>query len=446
MPFGSVNLFSLQTVPLPGGQLMTAFIICLAAVNLIRMMLYLGGARAYTMRQARSKDRACPYQPTVSLVVPVHNEAVVIERTLDCLMEVDYAPLQIIVADDGSTDDTLERIYAYKRAHDPGDILQVFTQPNGGKADALNNAIRAMATGELVMCLDGDSVLTPDAVNKSVDYFRDPHIVATASNVNILPDRTLLGWVQRYEYILGYHSKKAHNVFNVEYLIGGVGSMFRRNVLDEVGLYDTNTMTEDIDLTMKIIAQKGNRTHRLAYAHDAITYTEAVPSFRSLVRQRYRWKYGRLQTFYKNYRLFFSKQKKHSVGLSWFFLPFLLWQEVLFLIEPLIVTVLIAVSIYYRSPWTLLPAMIIMSGYIIAAILWTVHLSRRDKALLALMAPLVCVFLYIVSVAEYIALMQAIARLPRLRKSISGEQVTWVSPERTAQLKGRRHLAEQVAA
>jgi hypothetical protein len=123
-----------------------------------------------------------------------------------------------------------------------------------------------------------------------------------------------------------------------------------------------------------------------------------------------------------------------------------MWQEVLFLIEPLIVTVLIAVSIYYRSPWTLLPAMIIMSGYIIAAILWTVHLSRRDKALLALMAPLVCVFLYIVSVAEYIALMKAIARLPRLRKSISGEQVTWVSPERTAQLKGRRHLAEQVAA
>ena len=218
------------------------------------------------MRRVLSRDRARPYQPTVSIVVPVHNEALVIERTLDCLIKLEYAPLQIIVADDGSTDDTLERIYAYKRAHDPADILVVFTQPNGGKADVLNNAIRAMATGELIMCLDGDSVLAPDAITKSVDYFRDPRVVASASNVNILPDRRLLGLVQRYEYLISYHMKKAHNAFNIEYIIGGIGSMFRRGVLDEVGLYDTNTMTEDIDLTLKIIAQKGNRTQRLAYA------------------------------------------------------------------------------------------------------------------------------------------------------------------------------------
>ena len=443
---GGGQVFSLQAIPLPGGRLLMALIICLAAFNLIRMVLYLAGAHVYMIRRAVSKDRSRPYQPTVSLVVPVHNESVVIERTLDCLVKLDYAPLQIIVADDGSTDDTLERIYAYKRINDPGDILDVFTQPNGGKADVLNNAIRAMATGELIMCLDGDSVLAPDAITKSVEYFRDPRVVATASNVNILPDRRLLGLVQRYEYLISYHIKKAHHAFNIEYIIGGIGSMFRRSVLDEVGLYDTNTMTEDIDLTLKILAHKGNRTQRLAYAHDAITFTEAVPSFRSLVRQRYRWKYGRLQTFYKNYRLFFSREKKHSVGLSWFFLPLALWQEVLFLFEPLIVTLIIALTIYYRSPWTLLPAMIIVSGYVIANIVGTVHLSWRGKALLSLMAPVVYVFLYIVFVVEYIALLQAIVGLPRLRKSISGGQVTWASPERTGQLKGGRHRAEQVAA
>jgi poly-beta-1,6-N-acetyl-D-glucosamine synthase len=454
--FGGGQVFGLHVIPLPGGELVTALIICLAAFNLIRMILYLAGAHVYMIKRALSKDRAylwrrgaghrIAYQPTVSLVVPVHNESVVIERTLDCLIKLDYAALQIIVADDGSTDDTLERIYAYKRAHDPRDILHVFAQPNGGKADVLNNAIRAMATGELIMCLDGDSVLAPDAITKSVDYFRDPRVVATASNVNILPDRRLLGLVQRYEYLISYHIKKAHNAFNIEYIIGGIGSMFRRNVLDEVGLYDTNTMTEDIDLTLKILAKKGNRTQRLAYAHDAITFTEAVPSFRSLVRQRYRWKYGRLQTFYKNYRLFFSRDKKHSFGLSWFFLPLALWQEVLFFFEPLIVTVIIAVTIHYRSPWTLLPAMIIVSGFVIANILGTVHLSWRGKALLSLMAPLVYVFMYIVSVVEYIALLQAIVGLPRLRKSISGEQVTWRSPERTGELKDGRRRAERVAA
>jgi poly-beta-1,6-N-acetyl-D-glucosamine synthase len=446
LPVGSGQVFSLQAIPLPGGQFMTAVIICLAILNLIRMILYLVGAHVYMSRRALPKDKARFYQPTVSLVVPVHNESLVIERTLNCLITLDYAPLQIIVADDGSTDDTLERIYAYKHAHDPGDILLVFTQTNGGKADVLNNAIRAMATGELIMCLDGDSVLAPDAITKSVDYFRDPRVVATASNVNILPDKRLLGLVQRYEYLISYHIKKAHNAFNIEYIIGGIGSMFRRSVLDEVGLYDTNTMTEDIDLTLKILAHKGNRTQRLAYAHDAITYTEAVPSFRSLVRQRYRWKYGRLQTFYKNYRLFFSRDKKHSRGLSWFFLPLALFQEVLFLVEPVIVTVVIAVTIHYRSPFTLLTAMIIVSGYVIANILGTVHLSWRGKALLSLMAPLMYVFLYIVSVVEYIALLKAIVGLPRLRKSISAEGVTWRSPERTGHLKGGRHRAEQVAA
>jgi cellulose synthase/poly-beta-1,6-N-acetylglucosamine synthase-like glycosyltransferase len=373
----------------------------------------------------------------VSLVVPAHNEGPVIETTLASLMKLDYASLQIIVADDGSTDDTLERIHAYKRAHDPDDVLQVFTQPNGGKADVLNNAIRAMATGELIMCLDGDSIIAPDAVAKSVAHFRDPRIVAAASNVNILPNGTLLGLVQRYEYIVGYHMKKAHNLFNVEYIIGGIGSMFRRSVLDEVGLYDTNTMTEDIDLTMKIIARKGNRTHRIAFAHDAITYTEAVPSFRSLVRQRYRWKYGRLQTFYKNYRLFFSSDRKHSLALSWFFLPYALWQEVLYLLEPAIVAVAVAVSFNYRSPWTLLSAVIIVSGYVIATILRTGHLSRSDKALLSLMAPMVYVLLYIVSVVEYIALLKSMAGLPRLRKSIGAEQVTWTSPERTGSAQWR---------
>ena len=268
----------------------------LAVVSLIRMAAYLVGADVYAVRKARSKDRVLPaYRPSVSLVVPMHNEGPIVERTLASLMEVDYEPLQIIVVDDGSTDDTAERIGMWKIKHDHEHRIEAFTKTNGGKADALNTAIRTRATGELIMCLDGDSILAPDAVTKSVAYFRDERVVATASNVNIMPGGGLLGLVQRYEYLISYHMKKAHNIFNVEYIIGGIGSMFRRSTLDEVGLYDTNTMTEDIDLTMKILAKGGNKNQRVVYAYDALTYTEAVPYVPSLVRQRYRWKYGRMQ-------------------------------------------------------------------------------------------------------------------------------------------------------
>ena len=410
----------------------TAVIIVLAVANLIRMAVYVVGADVYTIKRARSTNSAT-YRPSVSLVVPMHNEGPIVERTLANLLAIDYEPLQIIVVDDGSTDDTAARIAAFKMAHDGdgGHVIEAFSKTNGGKAHALNTAISTRATGELVMCLDGDSLIAADAVARSVEYFRDERVVATASNVNILPGGKVLGLVQRYEYLISYHMKKAHNLFNVEYIIGGIGSMFRRSVLDEVGGYDTNTMTEDIDLTMKILLARGNKNSRVVYAADALTYTEAVESFRSLVSQRYRWKYGRMQSFLKYGRLFFSTDAKHSRALGWLMLPHAVAQEVLYLAEPIIITTIIAVSIYFHSPWTLVSAIVTISLYIIANILGTAHLSRKDKVVLILASPLMYGFFYLLAVVEYLALLQAIIALPKLRQSISQEKVTWRSPERS---------------
>lgn len=415
--------------------LISLFIIITSIANLIRMMLYLVGSDIYTIKRAlqnkkNAKKRA--YRPTVSIVVPAHNEASVIEQTLDCLLKVDYPAnkLQIILADDGSTDNTVKIIRAYKRKHDKGNILQIFRQANGGKANVLNNAITKMATGKLIMCLDADSLIAPDAITKAVEYFRDRRVVALASNVNIMENGTVLGLVQRFEYLISYHMKKAQTLYNIEYIIGGIGSTFRRSMLDKVNLYDTNTMTEDIDLTMKIIA-KGNKKNRVAYAHDVITYTEAVPSFKSLITQRFRWKYGRMQTFLKNYRVFFSTSKDHTRVLTWFILPYAILQEAMFIIEPIIVSFIIGISIYYHSLSTLLTALVIISGYIIFNVWSTAHLSRREKIRLSFLAPSMYIFLYLLSVVEYAALLRVVVKLPNLKKSISGEKVTWVSPERS---------------
>ena len=410
-----------------------AAIIAVAAIaNLVRMMAYLLGADLYTIRRARSKGRVLPaYRPSVSLVVPVHNEGAVIQRTLEHLLKVDYEPLQIIVVDDGSTDDTADRIIAYKLAHDRGGILEVLTQANGGKADALNTAIRTRATGELIMCLDGDSILTPDSVTKSVAYFRDERVVATASNVNIIRDRTVLGFIQRFEYLVNHHMKKANTAFNTEYIIGGVGSMFRRKTLDEVGMYDTNTMTEDIDLTMKIIARKGNRDSRVVFAADSIVYTEAVPSFKSLIKQRTRWKYGRAQAFYKNWRLFFSLKKKHTYVLSWFALPVVLFNEVVGLLEPLSIAFIFVIGILYRSPETILSAVVLMSVFSVLGIMGNTHVRLRDRILISTAAPLMYLGFYVMIVVEYAALLNLVFKLHRVSGSISNGRVTWVSPERS---------------
>ena len=172
--------------------------------------------------------------------------------------------------------------------------------------------------------------------------------------------------MQRFEYLIGYQMKKAHNVFNSEYIIGGIGSTFRRSILEEVGLYDTNTMTEDIDLTMKILAQ-GRQQEQATPRSPMTPLATPTRCFRSRpwCGQRYRWKYGWMQTFLKHYRMFFSRDKKHTVGLSWFFRPYAIWQEVVYLIEPMVVTIIIGVAIYFHSPMTLVSAIAIISSYLI---------------------------------------------------------------------------------
>lgn len=407
----------------------TVVVLVLAMVNMFRMTWYLVGADLFMVGRSRVRVPDS-YQPSITVIVPMHNEGVLAGQTLDHLMLIEYPNMQLIVVDDGSTDDTWTRIEEWKKRSDPYDKIEAYTIENGGKAHALNTAITEWAIGELIMCLDGDSILAPDAVTKSVAYFHDPQVVATASNVNIKPNGTLLGLIQRFEYLICHQMKKAHSAYNVEYIIGGIGSTFRRKTLDSVGLYDTNTMTEDIDLTMKILAKGGNRDQRVKFAHDSIAYTEAVPSFRSLVKQRYRWKYGRMQTFYKNWRMFFSFNAKHSYGLSWFFLPFAFWQDLAYFVEPMIVTFILGVAIYFQSPATLIPAVAIISVFVTMNVAGTTHLSAREKWFGVLMAPLMYAFFYVLSVVEYAALIMSAVKLPGMAKSLRQEKVTWTSPER----------------
>lgn len=413
---------------------LVTYIIVMSIFNIVRMTIYLVGSDIYSVKSAKASKPSAkrPYRPTVSLIVPAHNESSIIQQTLECLAKLEYpkSKLQIIIANDGSTDGTSKIVQKFIKTHKAETNMVLFGQRNGGKANVLNNAIRTKATGTLVMCLDADSLMAPDAIKKAVAYFRDKRVVAMASNVNIIDNGTILGMAQRFEYLIAYHMKKAQTMYNIEYIIGGIGSMFRRKKLEQVGYYDTNTMTEDIDLTMKIIAQ-GNKKDRIVYAADCITYTEAVPSLKSLITQRYRWKYGRLQTFYKNYRLFFSRDNRYSKTLTWGILPYALLMELLFFIEPIVVTFIIFVTVYYHSLITMFAALSVISGYILVCVWSSNHLSVKDRLRLSFFAPSMYIVMYLMSVAEYVALIRAAIKVPNLAKSISGERTTWISPERS---------------
>ncbi len=411
---------------------MATFIVYLivlsGTINLIKMALFLIGSDIYEFNKALTNhNKKCrKYIPFISVVIPAHNEEKNIKQTIFSVLNSNYPKdrFEVIVADDGSTDNTLDEIKRIKRSRKHKN-LKYFSQSNSGKANALNNAISQYAKGTLVMCLDADSQVDSNALVNVSHYFRDKRVVGVGSNVKIKNDGTLFSLIQAFEYIVNYQVKRALTTFNIEYIIGGIGSTFRRSFLKRVNYYDTNTVTEDIDLTLKII-NTGNKKNRVIYASDVITYTESVLSFRDLIKQRLRWKFGRSQSFLKNKNLFFNRSLKYTKSLTMLFLPLAIVYDALFLFEPIMSGYLFYLILRYGDNATFISAFAVMFFYMIANVFLENTLSFKEKIFYLIISPPMYFFFHILTLAEYIGYLIFLLKLPNLNKSIENNHCSWV--------------------
>lgn len=404
----------------------TLLIVFFGVVNLIRQTMFIVGSDLYAYKQTKSRTKAKKaILPYISIIIPAHNEEKTILRAVRSIVRNKYPKYkrEIIVVDDGSADKTAEIIKHYRKAYQVKNLV-IVEQKQLGKAHALNKGIINHATGELIMCLDSDSYLASDGLRKAVTYFKDEKVVAMAANVKIIPTASLLNLIQRFEYIISYQMKRAQTYFNIEYIIGGIGSTFRKKALETVGYYDGDTVTEDIDLTMKLV-QLGNKDNRLIYGADVVAYTESVLNISGLLRQRYRWKWGRSQTFLKNLNLFFNSDKRFTKSLTFVYLPFAIFSDIAFLLEPVFVTFIFIIVIVYGSVFTLFTTVFVISAYIILNILLEPTINTTDKIRYSLLAPSMYIFFYLLSFVEYVALIRALVNLPSLRESISKGVCSW---------------------
>ncbi len=409
------------------GQIFYIFIAVLSLANFLRVALMMLATDLYDIKSIRRTPSRSYYRPLITVVIPAYNEEKVVLRTIASVLANDYPRKQVIVVNDGSRDRTLAILRAYQRTR-PGRIT-VVNQKNAGKAAALNRAISRWAKGSLVMTLDADSILHPRALATMAEHFRDRRVLAAASNVKIMPTKRLFNIAQRIEYLISYRMKRGLNTLNIEYIVGGVGSTFRRKALLAAGGYDTDTMTEDIDLTVKLIRIYGNKYYRVHYAADCIAYTEHVLTFKDLVRQRFRWKYGRFQTLLKNRRLFFSRSAKYDRRLTWYTLPYALFGEIVLLLEPFLVGYIAYVTIRYGDLSSIGCVYLIVTTYI-----WLVILGEETEKLaakigLALVMPLAYFLMYILSAVEYLALLTSLKKARRLTRPEAGS-VSWEHVER----------------
>jgi cellulose synthase/poly-beta-1,6-N-acetylglucosamine synthase-like glycosyltransferase len=296
---------------------------------LMSARLVLVGLFAVIDRLRKPHREASPgFNPRVAVLIPAYNEEAVIVRTIRSVLNSDYPNLRVVVVDDGSRDRTAEVAREVCAAEIASGRVRVYTQPNGGKAAALNYALKRIDE-EIYVGIDADTVIAPDAISKLIPHFEDARIGAMAGNAKVGNRLNLWTRWQALEYITSQNfERRALDLFHVVTVVPGAIGAWRTAAAKAVGGYPLNTVAEDADLTMNLL----EHGLRVDYEDRALAFTEAPIDARGLMRQRFRWSFGILQSVWKHRKAFVRNQ---AMGL--FALPnILIFQMLLPLVSPFI--------------------------------------------------------------------------------------------------------------
>lgn len=271
--------------------------------------------------------------PPVSIIVPAYNEEVTAIKTIQSLLKLEYPHMEILFIDDGSKDSTFDVVNTAYQNHP---MVKVLTKPNGGKASALNFGI-TQAKHEFVVCIDADTLLKDDAIIHLMAYFTDDEIGAVAGTVKVGNEGNIITKWQAIEYITAQNmDRRAFDLLNSITVVPGAIGAFRKEAIFKAGGFTTDTLAEDCDLTMRILKQG----YIIRNAGEAIAYTEAPESLDMLLKQRFRWSFGVMQSFWKNRDALFNRKYKFfgMVGMP----NILIFQIILPLFSPLADLMMIA--------------------------------------------------------------------------------------------------------
>jgi cellulose synthase/poly-beta-1,6-N-acetylglucosamine synthase-like glycosyltransferase len=307
---------------------------CVAAVEMWRYQ------RRQTRRARALVDRVS--LPLISIVVPARNEELTIVESLRALLAMDYDAREIVIVNDGSSDRTLALLqdtfqllaapvaYAqplpsappraiYRSAIEPA-LVVVDKESGGCKADACNAGINA-ASGELVLVMDADTVMEPDALSRAVlPFLEDPRTIGVGAAVAmtngcLIEDGRLTrvglpgSWFalfQIVEYMRAFELfRMACAASNSLLILSGAFGLFRRDAVIAVGGFDRTAIGEDMDLTLRLQRhfRAAGEPFRIAFDPSPLCSTQAPEDWASLRSQRHRWRRGLLQVLWRHRRM-----------------------------------------------------------------------------------------------------------------------------------------------
>lgn len=277
-------------------------------------------------KETRSDEE---FTPDVTVLVPCFNEEKTIQSTLESLLALDYPKekINIIVINDGSTDNTREILKSYKN----NPQIQIHNKVNGGKYTALNYGI-ALCTTPFIGCLDADSYVDKNALRLIMRRFRNEKTMAVTPSMIVDKPNNILRQMQKAEYHFGNFTRRSLSIVGAIHITPGPFSFFRKEVFQKIGLYRHAHNTEDMEMAMRM-QKNGMVIENEPRAH---VYTVGPETIKKLYKQRVRWVSGFVGNMI-DYRGMLFNRKYGNLGLI--VLPFVAFGLLTTLI-------LIGISIY----------------------------------------------------------------------------------------------------
>jgi cellulose synthase/poly-beta-1,6-N-acetylglucosamine synthase-like glycosyltransferase len=303
------------------------------------------------------------HPPPVTVLIPAFNEGREVFLSVDSVMNSRYPRVEIILLDDGSTDSMIEAVRE-RYALEPQEIrqepglsttriisawkskshprLRVISKEHSGKADTLNLGID-LATSEILVCIDGDSIAVPESIEKVVAKFLDePNLVALGGSLTPYHaveqtqgelrirrrEEPLLVGIQIIEYLRSFTSwRTGWSYLDGLLVVGGAFTGFSRKALRDVGGFRKESICEDLEMILTLHQYYGERgiPYHIWNIQDVLCWTRAPDTIERLRRQRIRWMYGALQSLSWHRKMLFNR--KHGL-LGWLSFPHLVFIEV----------------------------------------------------------------------------------------------------------------------
>lgn len=345
---------------------------------------------------------------TISILVPAYNESGNIIESIESLLKLEYPEYEIIIINDGSSDDTIERLITYfelektdlyyKKTINHQPIRGIYKSPelpsltvidkeNGGKADALNAGIN-VSDYDLVCSIDADSILEQDVLKKLIQTFiRHKNTVAAGGIVRVIngckiskreieeihiPD-SFWGRMQSVEYIRAFlFGRVGWDYLNSLMIVSGAFGIFDRKAVLEVGGYLTNTVGEDIELIVRLHSHflRNKKDYSIRFLPEPICWTEVPVDYKSLRNQRNRWHRGLADSIWRHKYMLFNPRYGHiGMLIMPFFLIFELLGPIISIASYLYIAFMFFVPGYLNIPFVILFAAIsILYGMVVSLI------------------------------------------------------------------------------